>query len=96
MPDPGWPWVGIETAADPATGGDGPAEDRLAAACARLFATADGRLLLSHLTRTTLAGSPGPDVTEARLRHLEGQRALVLSLRHLAARGGLSPLTPII
>jgi hypothetical protein len=86
MADPGWPWTGIDP--DPAP----EVEDRLAAACARLFATADGHLLLSHLTRTTLTTSPGPDVTEARLRHLEGQRALVLTLRTLAARGGLSPL----
>lgn len=83
MPDPGWPWTGIDPDPAPET------EDRLAATCARLFATADGRLLLSHLTRITLASSPGPDVTEARLRHLEGQRALVLTLRHLALRGGL-------
>ncbi|AUN30766.1 Bbp19 family protein [Niveispirillum cyanobacteriorum] len=84
MAEPGWPWAGIDP--DPAP----QAEDRLAAACARLFATADGHLLLSHLTRITLTTSPGPDVTEARLRHLEGQRALVLTLRHLACRGGLA------
>lgn len=88
MADPGWPWA--ETDADP------PGEDQLAAACARLFAGTDGRLLLSHLTSTTLGSSPGPEVTEARLRHLEGQRALVLSLRHLAARGGLSSLPPLL
>lgn len=87
MSDPGWPWTGAET--------DPVAQDRLAAACARLFAGADGRLLLDHLTRVTLAATPGPDVTEARLRHLEGQRALVLSLRQLAARGGLSPLSAV-
>lgn len=88
MTDPGWPWTGIIPEPD----ADTMPDDRLAAACARLFATADGHLLLSHLTRTTLTTSPGPDVTEARLRHLEGQRALVLTLRGLAARGGLSPL----
>lgn len=86
MSDPGWPWP------DPAP--DPVPEDRLAAACARLFAGADGRLLLGHLCRLTLTTALGPDVPEARLRHLEGQRALVLSLRHLAARGGLT-LSPI-
>lgn len=86
MADPDWPWTGIDPDPAPET------EDRLAAACARLFTTADGHLLLSHLTRITLTTSPGPDVTEARLRHLEGQRALVLTLRTLAARGGLCPL----
>lgn len=89
MADPGWPWTGIDPDPAPET------EDRLAAACARLFASADGHLLLSHLTRTTLTTSPGPDVTEARLRHLEGQRTLVLTLRSLAIRGGLSPLPPL-
>ncbi|MFV3127611.1 hypothetical protein [Niveispirillum sp. KHB5.9] len=88
MADPGWPWA--EPVADTVP------EDQLAVACARLFAGTDGALLLSHLTRVTLATTPGPDVTEARLRHLEGQRALVLTLRHLAARGGLSPLPPIL
>lgn len=86
MSEPGWPWT------EPAPA---DANDQLAAACARLFASTDGGLLLAHLTRVTLAASPGPDVTEARLRHLEGQRALVLTLRHLAARGGLSSLPPI-
>lgn len=88
MTDPGWPWSGPGPAAP-----DTVPEDRLARACARLFATADGALLLTHLTRVTLVATPGPEVSEARLRHLEGQRALVLSLRHLAARGGLSPLS---
>lgn len=92
MADPGWPWP--ETHAD--TDADAPGEDQLAAACARLFAGTDGRLVLSHLTRATLGTSPGPEVTEARLRHLEGQRALVLSLRQLATRGGLSLLPPIL
>lgn len=82
MAEPGWPWDGN---ADP-----DPSPDALAAACARLFAGGDGRLLLDHLCRLTLTSSPGPEVSEARLRHLEGQRALVLHLRHLALRGGLS------
>ncbi|OYQ35868.1 hypothetical protein CHU95_06265 [Niveispirillum lacus] len=87
MADPGWPWAEPDIPS--------AAENQLAAACARLFAGADGQLLLSHLTRTFLGSSPGPDVTEARLRHLEGQRALVLTLRHMAVRGGLS-LPPIL
>lgn len=85
MADPGWPWPG--GALDP------PApDDALALACARLFATADGALLLAYLTRLTLSITLPPDATDARLRHLEGQRALVLSLRHLARRGGLALL----
>lgn len=93
MADPGWPWAEPDI---PPMDAPPVADDQLAAACARLFAGSDGQLLLSHLTRTILGTSPGPDVTEARLRHLEGQRALVLTLRHLAARGGLSPLPPLV
>ncbi len=86
MADPGWPWLG-ETGPEPSPE---PSPDLLAEACARLFARGDGRLLLDHLCRLTLHTSPGPEVSEARLRHLEGQRALVLHLRQLAVRGGLS------
>lgn len=93
--DPGWPWPGA-SGPSPPEAPEAPAADALAAACARLFAGADGRLLMAHLCRLTLAATLPPGVDEARLRHLEGQRALVLSLRHLAARGGLSPLPPII
>lgn len=56
-------------------------------ACARLFASPDGRLLLEHLRRLTLGTALGPEASEARLRHHEGQRALVLHLTALAARG---------
>lgn len=86
MADPGWPWpdgADIDPSPD-------PSPDLLAAACARLFAQGDGRLLLDHLCRLILYSSPGPEVSEARLRHLEGQRALVLHLHQLAVRGGVS------
>ncbi|WP_114393163.1 hypothetical protein [Oleisolibacter albus] len=81
MADPGWPWP------DPAApaGGDGPPD--LARAAARLLDSADGRRLLAHLRRLTLERALGPEAPEPVLRHLEGQRALVLSLEALAARG---------
>lgn len=81
MADPGWPWP------DPAmpTGGDGLPD--LARAAARLLDSADGRRVLAHLRRLTLERALGPDAPEPALRHLEGQRALILSLEALAARG---------
>ena len=62
-------------------------------ACARLFASADGALLMAHLRRQVFHITLGPEVGEARLRHLEGQRALVLSLAALARRGAATPIT---
>ncbi len=59
----------------------------VARACARLFATPDGRLLLEHLRRTLLDRALGPEASDALLRHREGQRALLLTLESLAARG---------
>jgi hypothetical protein len=79
MHDPGWPWPPLTPPPDN--------ERALACACARLFASRDGRIVLSHLRRITLGVVLGPDVSDARLRHLEGQRSLVLSLLSLAARG---------
>lgn len=62
-------------------------------ACARLFASADGALLMAHLRRQLFHITLGPEVGEARLRHLEGQRALVLSLAALTRRGTAAPHT---
>jgi len=59
----------------------------LARQAARLFATPDGRAILDHLRRMTLERSLGPDAADPVLRHLEGQRHLVLHLLALAARG---------
>jgi hypothetical protein len=85
MADPGWPWAG---------GAETPPPANLEQACARLFASPDGQLLLAHLRRQTQAVALGPEASEARLRHLEGQRAMVLSLEALARRGARNPLSP--
>lgn len=66
------------------------AED-LARACARLFATPDGRTVLHHLRRTLLERALGPEASDTLLRHREGQRALVLMLEALAVRGAEPP-----
>ncbi|RAU23818.1 hypothetical protein CU669_01640 [Paramagnetospirillum kuznetsovii] len=78
----GWTWF------DPAAR---PTEDEsgltLARQTARLFATADGEAVLAHLREMTLDRCLGPDSGDAALRHLEGQRHLVLHLQTLVARG---------
>ena len=97
MPDPAtapaWPWGAGEPpqgAAGGAAGGGGfasapdPGSAAIARAATRIFATADGALLLAHLRRITLNRALGPQASDAALRMLEGQRALVLMLEGLA------------
>ncbi|HYD97768.1 MAG TPA: hypothetical protein VEH84_00170 [Alphaproteobacteria bacterium] len=86
-------WAGLEPAAPP------PGHEAAAAAgaetaraYARLFATADGRLVLAHLRSITLERALGPLATDSQLRMLEGQRALVAAIQALAQRGA-APLT---
>ena len=59
----------------------------LARQAARLFASADGEAVLQHLKEITLDRCLAPESGDAALRHLEGQRHLVLHLLSLAARG---------
>ncbi len=74
-------WAALDAAVTPEAGPD------LAAAAARCFATPEGARLLAHLRALTLDGALGPGASDAALRHREGQRALVLHLLALAARG---------
>lgn len=97
MPDPAtapaWPWGAgepLQGVAGGAAGGGGfasapdPGSAAIARAATRIFATADGALLLAHLRRITLNRALGPQASDAALRMLEGQRALVLMLEGLA------------
>jgi hypothetical protein len=59
----------------------------LARQAARVFGSADGAAVLAHLRKMTLDRCLGPESGEPALRHLEGQRHLVLHLLALAARG---------
>lgn len=56
-------------------------------AFARCFAGPDGQRVLAHLRRATLERTLAPDASEAALRHMEGQRALVLRIAALIERG---------
>jgi hypothetical protein len=80
--DAGWSWFQPTT---PPAGEDAGLD--LARQTARLFASGDGQALLAHLKGLTLDRCLGPDSGDAALRHLEGQRHLVLHILSLAARG---------
>lgn len=81
-PETGWAW--LENPAGPH--GD-PAVELLARQAARLFATPDGEAVLGHLKSMTIDRCLAPEAGDNALRHLEGQRHLVLHLLALAARG---------
>ena len=59
----------------------------VARAAARCFGTEDGRRLLAHLRAATVERACGPQVSDAALRDLEGQRRLVHRLIALIDRG---------
>jgi len=82
-----WPWGDPGPAAPDPSGEDRTA---LARACARLFTHDDGRRLLRHLRALTVERHLGPEASDAALRHLEGQRALVAHLDRLIAEGRTS------
>lgn len=54
---------------------------------ARTFATAAGVAVLNHLRKITIERVLGPDATDAQLRGLEAQRALVHQIETLIERG---------
>ena len=74
----GWAWF-ADTAA--------PAADDPAPSFARCFAGPDGARVLDVLRAMTIERTLGPEVPEAALRHLEGQRQLVATILALVARG---------
>ncbi|MCW5773668.1 MAG: hypothetical protein KIT16_18645 [Rhodospirillaceae bacterium] len=76
-----WPWP------PSATGNGDPTAPELGRVFARCFGTADGQAVLQHLLDLTLRRALGPEAGDAQLRHLEGQRQLVVYVQSLAARG---------
>lgn len=54
---------------------------------ARTFATSSGAAVLKHLRRITVERVLGPNATDAELRGLEAQRALVHQIEALIERG---------
>jgi hypothetical protein len=61
-------------------------------ACARAALGGDaGAHLLRHLERRYLGHALSPSASDAELRHLEGQRSVVLYLHHLIATARRGP-----
>lgn len=54
---------------------------------ARCFSTAAGASVLKHLRKITIERTLGPSATDAELRGLEAQRALVHQMETLCQRG---------
>lgn len=54
---------------------------------ARVFNSSDGRAVLAHLRKITIERVLGPNASDAELRGLEAQRALVHQIEQLAERG---------
>ncbi len=71
--------------------GADPSRADLARACARLFRGGDGALVRAHLRALTVERHLGPQASDAALRHLEGQRALVAHLDRLITEGRAPP-----
>lgn len=61
--------------------------DDLAKCFARCFRGADGDRAIAHLKSQTLDVATGPDISDGRLRHLEGQRYTVRTIINLIERG---------
>lgn len=89
--DGGWSWFGPATdePAEPVTGRDD--EHEASRFFARCFLSPDGQRVLEYLSALTLGRSAGPQASEALLRHLEGQRALVLHIQMLVRKGRNRP-----
>lgn len=83
MPPPDHGWAGLDSAPP---GPDLHAR-ALARQFARVFGSGEGEAVLAHLQSLTLGRCLGPDASDAALRHLEGQRHLVLHIQSLAERG---------
>ena len=89
-PEAGWPWLAApagEHAGEHAGERGGEEMSVLARRAARLFATPDGEAVLGHLKEMTLDRCLSPEAGDGTLRHLEGQRHLVVHLLGLIRRG---------
>ncbi len=54
---------------------------------ARTFMSPAGRAVMAHLRKITIERVLGPNATDAELRWLEAQRALVRQIEQLSERG---------
>ncbi len=85
--DGGWSWFHFPADGDGVPDGGREEEREASLFFARCFLSPDGRRVLDHLRAMTLGRSAGPHASEALLRHLEGQRQLVLYIQALVRKG---------
>ncbi|MBB4266110.1 hypothetical protein [Roseospira visakhapatnamensis] len=81
-----WPWGPGPLPASPGSP-ETEAHAGLARVAARVFRGDDGARVLAHLRALTTHRHLGPEASDAALRFLEGQRALVAHLERLIAEG---------
>ncbi len=87
----GWSWFHFSAEPGGTHGGQTDDEREASLFYARCFLSPDGRRVLDHLRALTLNRSAGPHASEALLRHLEGQRQLVLYIQALVRKGSKGP-----
>lgn len=85
--DSGWDWFAGKAAPLPGSPDPAAAERDFHRAFARCFSSPDGARVLAHLRAMTIERAVGPDVSDAQLRHLEGQRQLIAYVLALIERG---------
>ena len=85
--DSGWAWFEVGSEVAEAEESRPGTERDLLLAYARFLHTENGRRIMRHLKAITVDRVLGPEVSEAMLRHLEGQRQLVSYIEILAERG---------
>ena len=76
-PQDGWTWFETPAPAE-------VTEDEVAKAFRACFATPAGRRVLDHLRTTFMERRLSPGVSDAELRHVEGQRSVVACVARLA------------
>jgi hypothetical protein len=79
-----WRWMEGDIDPDPQSKMDGL---NIARCFARVFAHHDANYVLQHLRSTTRDRVFGPDISDATLRYVEGQRALVAYMEKMIRRG---------
>ncbi len=61
--------------------------DHIAREYARTFSSASGRAVIDHLRTITIERWMGPSASDAELRSIEAQRALVHQIEQMITRG---------
>lgn len=91
---PGWDWFPAPENPSFDANRSAPATPDVSLAFLRCFRGPDGESVLAHLRALTLERALGPDASEPRLRHLEGQRQLVSYIAAMIDRGRQARRTP--